>query len=172
MPQYRIGLFLAMIGCAAACTPPSNAPRTSTVGTSATSETGSTPTTRATVTPQPTPSHAAASGHKVGFETSLGWCGPEHPLLRTTVLIYFEPDGVHPTCVSVGPTQRLGIVNRTNMDGYAGSPLTVELPGAPQRLVSPGAQVIFPGSADQVLHEARTTVILKSHLYGLDSMGS
>jgi hypothetical protein len=88
------------------------------------------------------------------------------------VVIDFEPDGVHPTCTSLGPEQHLVIVNRTNMDGDAGSPLIVVLPGEPQRLLLPGAQVVFPGRGDQVLHEARTTLILKSDLPGLSDEGA
>lgn len=170
MLKCRVGLLLVMIVCVGACTPASPTSRISPSSASASSQRGTTPTARGTVIPQP--AQPAARGHGVGFETSKGWCGPDVPLPRSAVVIYVEPDGVHPTCTSLGHTQHLVVANLTNMDGYAGSRITVLLPGQPPRSVSPGAELAFVGTGDQLLHKVSTTLILRSDLYGLSDGGA
>ena len=166
----RVGLLLVMIVCLGACAPASPTSRSSTSSASASAQRGTTPSARSTVISQP--AQPAASGHGVGFETSRGWCGPDVPLPRAAVVIEVEPDGVHPTCTSLGPTQHLVVANLTNMEGYAGSRMTVLLPGQPQRSVPPGADLAFVGIGDQILHKVSTTLIIRSDMYGLSDGGA
>ncbi len=170
MPRYRLVLVCLLAVVLTACTSSQHSSHSSTA-LMAGATAGSSSSARATASVRPTRSQTA-SARRVGFQTSLGWCGPERPLPRTTVLIYFYPDGVHPTCVSVGPMQRLGVVNMTDFHGLAGSTVSVDLPGAPQRRLSPGSELIFPGTGDQVLREGRTTLTLTSHLFGLGDGGA
>ena len=168
MLKCRVGLLLVMIVCLGACTP-ERPSRISTSSASASAQRSPTPTDRGTVISQP--AQPATSGHKVGYETAKGWCGPNEPFPRAAVVIDAEPDGVHPTCTSLGPTQHLVVANLTNMDGYAGSRITVLLPGQPQRFVAPGAELAFVGTGDQILHEAGTTLIVRTNMSGLTNLG-
>ena len=169
MLKCRVGLLLVTIVCLGACSAERPTSRISPSSASASAQGGTTPTARATVSTQP--AQPATSGHSLGYETAKGWCGPNEPLPRAAVVIYVEPDGVHPTCTSLGPTQHLVVANLTNMDGYAGSRITVLLPGQPQRFVSPGAELAFVGTGDQILHEAGTTLIVRTNMSGLSDLG-
>jgi len=164
--HYRVRLVVVLtVGLATACAAPSDPSGTSTVDASTSMASHASRTARASVRPQP--SRAASTPNRVGFETSLGWCGPQTPLPGVTVEIDFEPDGVHPTCTSLGPNQHLLIVNKTNKDGYTGSALTVVLPGESPRLLAPGDQIVLPRIGDPAIHEMRTAVTFRSDLNGL-----
>jgi hypothetical protein len=70
--------------------------------------------------------------------TSKGWCGPTRPLPRAVFVVEAMPDGIHPTCLSLGQHQHLRVLNATNVFGYAGVRITVQLAGAPRVVLSPG----------------------------------
>jgi hypothetical protein len=77
------------------------------------------------------------------------------------------PDGIHPTCLSLGPGQSLRVVNATDVSGYAGVRVTARLASTPRAVLSPGDGKTYPRRGARLLRHPRNDLYIAIAVPGL-----